>query len=439
MHLNIEWEAVPLEGDPLECRSWARLVWSAGSTVLTRVYDRTGRSERDGIYVPLFPLARWIVTHWWSLLYEPWPFSEPIPQPGAATDDEVRAWLRRHCARAALPGFASPFACLFSQGVDLAIVSRADPRTAYPQTGVAFTETAEETGDREDVKRGLAEFVGGVLGHLDGFDDPRVTAMRADWQAICAATPAEAEFCRAAGRLGLDPHDADRWPAELLQWFESSPSGALDSPLVADLLETPDPAPSKPAQHHTLAGIVQTLGLGPAAHDHGPSPASRTAFGAGYSLAAWIRREMQLSDDLRLDDLDRASEAACGRALVVRDASPIPEGRVLALVGWRTDPSPIAAIRGSGSSPSRSFLRSRALYMAMRTTTRGPRLVTDARTWDQRASRAFAAELLAPRAGVRLRFDSAVRRFGRDEAELHVADHYGVSPMIIRHQLDNSP
>jgi len=49
-----------------------------------------------------------------------------------------------------------------------------------------------------------------------------------------------------------------------------------------------------------------------------------------------------------------------------------------------------------------------------------------------------SAELLAPRVGVVAQFEAAAQRFGRDEALLQVAEHYNVSPMVIRHQLDNA-
>ena len=50
-------------------------------------------------------------------------------------------------------------------------------------------------------------------------------------------------------------------------------------------------------------------------------------------------------------------------------------------------------------------------------------------------ARAFAAELLAPAAGIRQFLD----RLGRqdDLALESTAQHFGVSPILIRHQYDN--
>ena len=61
------------------------------------------------------------------------------------------------------------------------------------------------------------------------------------------------------------------------------------------------------------------------------------------------------------------------------------------------------------------------------------RLATEAHTWEQRASRAFAAEFLAPAAGL-------ARHLGGRASPSEIdglADLYGVSSWAIRHQIDN--
>jgi len=112
MQLDFEWIGVPDSGDPLESRTWARLAWRLGTSTLTRALDRKARSVRENVYVPLYPLADWIVSHWWSLLYEPWPVDGPLPASETEVDLDVQGWLRRHYIRVANPGFASPFACI---------------------------------------------------------------------------------------------------------------------------------------------------------------------------------------------------------------------------------------------------------------------------------------------------------------------------------------
>jgi|GEM_PF-716676 len=439
MQLDFEWIGVPDSGDPLESRTWARLAWRLGTSTLTRALDRKARSVRENVYVPLYPLADWIVSHWWSLLYEPWPMDGPLPGPETEADLDVQGWLRRHCIRVANPGFAGPFACIFSQGPNIAVVCRPDPRGRYPGVPVEFIEDVEGTISREDVRDALGEFVEGVLQKLSDCDDERVADLRTDWQAIRDASLEEAEFCRAAGRLGLDPYDPEAWPEPVLKWFERSPPGKLDSAFLIDLLESPDPTIVKPGQCEALVQLADLLALTGAAKDFGPHEGPGTAFTVGYTLARWVRDQMGLVPGQPIQDLREAAEAACGRGLDVNETAAIPEGHVLSVVGWNANAVPVLATRSDRGrrDSAKRFLWGRGLYLVLRGAARGPRLVTDAKTWDQRVSRAFAAELLAPRDHVKHLYLDIEARAGRDEADATLAELYNVSPMVIRHQVEN--
>jgi Zn-dependent peptidase ImmA (M78 family) len=62
-------------------------------------------------------------------------------------------------------------------------------------------------------------------------------------------------------------------------------------------------------------------------------------------------------------------------------------------------------------------------------------MLSAARGHDERVAGAFAAELLAPAEGIRRSLEALGRQ---DDAALEaVAWHYGVSPLLVRHQYDN--
>ncbi|WP_371779714.1 ImmA/IrrE family metallo-endopeptidase [Streptosporangium subroseum] len=63
-------------------------------------------------------------------------------------------------------------------------------------------------------------------------------------------------------------------------------------------------------------------------------------------------------------------------------------------------------------------------------------LVTTAYTDRQKVERAFAAELLAPAEGISELLGNAPERAVPDDLE-GIADHFQVSPMVIKHQLEN--
>src|SRR5690606_3247396 len=103
------------------------------------------------------------------------------------------------------------------------------------------------------------------------------------------------------------------------------------------------------------------------------------------------RRQMRLGVEALLPDLAEAAVVGCDRALIVQEKAAVPKGRVLAVVGWKQNPGPLVAVRPLSTAENARFLYGRALWFALRGTTRSARLVTDARTRDQSASRAFSA------------------------------------------------
>jgi hypothetical protein len=100
-----------------------------------------------------------------------------------------------------------------------------------------FTEGGLAHLARETVADGLQDFVRAVVRRLDGEDDPRAARLRENWEAITTADPNEAEFCRAAGRLGVDPYRVDDWAPGLIDFLERGLGSNGDQPITIDLLE----------------------------------------------------------------------------------------------------------------------------------------------------------------------------------------------------------
>jgi Zn-dependent peptidase ImmA (M78 family) len=63
-------------------------------------------------------------------------------------------------------------------------------------------------------------------------------------------------------------------------------------------------------------------------------------------------------------------------------------------------------------------------------------VVTTAHTYRQRIERAFAAELLAPAEGIAELLESPPETASQEELE-QIALRYGVSPVVIEHQVRN--
>jgi hypothetical protein len=89
-----------------------------------------------------------------------------------------------------------------------------------------------------------------------------------------------------------------------------------------------------------------------------------------------------------------------------------------------------------GDGPSKKFAAARASFLAWSPSASDSRLVTTARTRDQRASRAFAAEILAPANYLKKRLGkrSDVSPFELDQ----IAEEIGVASTVVRFQAQNN-
>jgi Zn-dependent peptidase ImmA (M78 family) len=84
---------------------------------------------------------------------------------------------------------------------------------------------------------------------------------------------------------------------------------------------------------------------------------------------------------------------------------------------------------------NRRFLLARGLYHALLTTRDSQRLITDASSWNQKASRAFAAEFLAPQ-------ESLMNVIGSSAVDSELVEQlsgkFRVSRIVIERQLENA-
>jgi hypothetical protein len=85
---QFEWEDSPRVRAPELDATWARLEIYARDEPITKVEAKRAQSVRTGIYVPLYPIAEWIVANWW-FLWDEWRADGATPgiacwQPGRA-------------------------------------------------------------------------------------------------------------------------------------------------------------------------------------------------------------------------------------------------------------------------------------------------------------------------------------------------------------------
>ena len=436
IEFRVEWQQATGVRDRVLARTWCRLTIEADGQVVTRAIDNRARSVRDGVYGSAFPLCGWIVENWWFLQHEAYRFRCPLGSRDLARNSDDRAWVRRHSLLAAREGGALPDLTLFRDGD--AVVARwrpDDPNATHP-----FLRFASEGQTRmtvEAAEHGLASFVDCVLERVDDLEAPEIDAFRRDWAAISEATADEREFCGWSARLGMDPYDPDELTDQHERFIRASVS-PLEAELREDLLDasTADGLPEDLAwiaAAHDIASSADTRAASKPERPSTPTVLNATAHEAGYECARALRQILPVSNGGAVTDVRNAmQEFGWGQSPLLTTPSK-PASLIDAMVDRSPSGAAVVVAPADCGFRQERFRLARALFLHHFAATPGRRLVTSAHTWDQRASRAFAAEFLAPAAALAKHVGARISLRDIDE----LADEYQVSPLVVEHQIEN--
>lgn len=422
----------PVATDPVEQRTWCALGIRVGQRYASRLWDKSLQQERRLLYVPAFPIAGWLVQHWWSLFNELCPADE-VPQRATATQWN-RRWLSRHCLRSADSSLLLPALYVFHDGRGLRAEWFKDEAGSLPNMPGEFAEEGCERLDVRATEDSLAVFINDTLARLDGLDDSRVDQLARRWRAIQAADAEETAFCRIAGRMGIDPYDPQEMTSDLAAFIEQEDFNP-DDPLVVDVTEVADAA-SIAQQWTWVVTAREELRLGPGGCQPSPVrlPATAMPHQFGYQLARQVRPLAQLGASEPLASVPATAERLLHAPFRIEDRNHLPGRRIQGLVGRSTSGGWVAAGLRRTRDDNERFRLARCLYHALATSQVSPRLLTSAVSWDQQASRAFAAELLAPQSALAERVDvdtADVEAVGR------LSEEFAVSSIVIQRQLEN--
>ena len=433
IEFRVEWQDAPGVRDPVLARTWCRLTMDVDGQVVSRAIDYRSQSLRDGIYGSALPLCSWMVENWWCLQHEAYRFHRPWRSHDLVVNVDHRAWVQRHSLRAVGEGGILPDLMLFRDGDGVVVRWFADKAdAAHPY--LRFVGDGQASMPFEEVAQGLTDFVVRVLDRIEGMGAPEVEALRRDWAAITTAPPDERELCIWSARVGLDPYDPDELTDQREDLLRASVS-SLEGKLRGDLLDaaTADALPTDARWIDAAHDIALGSGLS-AANEPGLARGGHrsTAHETGYECARTLRRHLGAHGGPVADV--RAVMRALGWArepLLTTDSRPTSP--LDAILDRSASGAPVVvAYQDGGVEPERSRL-ARSLFLRHFIAAPGRRLVTASHTWDQRASRAFAAEFLAPASALAKHIRGPVSFSDIDK----LGDEYRVSPLVIEHQIDN--
>lgn len=429
LKLTFDWED-PQGARGAELRAtWARFAVRVDDQLVTRVLDERSRSVRDHIYLPLYPLAEWIVTNWWFLHYE-----ARSSRPG---------YRQRHSLRSIGEGFAWPDLEIQPFGPGAVLEWEA---TRFSDIPVRFLESGASQVPLDDLRQSLRDLVEAVCSRLSDLDIEG-SYLQQEWEAVRDLDPDEEEFCRAAAALGLDPlagdEDGDEPVLQVHRALAGHPTLEWEFLQAADLRRLRQQLEAVEVARQSLGcgtddgGFGRLRDLAPATRDAGQPP-----WEAGYELARRVRCELGV-EDRRFESFRQLAAVLSGETgegetgIEELDSASLFDAAVAASNGSAPR---FGLDRRKSRDETRSFALCRAVgeYLARSGDPSadgdGLRIATASQTGHQKRNRAFAAEFLAPSRLLRERIRSST--IGGEEIE-ELASEFAVSPLLVEHQLQN--
>ncbi len=382
-------------------------------------YQTEAGSQENSIEIPSYYLAEWIAENWWTILWE------PCKSEDSGNDPE---FLSRHSLATVQHGFALPSVSIVPVGEQIRL--HASERKAQ-YADARFTNRAEAFARRDDVESELRNFVEEVVAHTGASGG---SPLRDAWALIQNTDASAVEFCRLIGALGLSPYEAHPSIERALD----SVSAILEGKQLLDLCLTSSPEDFVRSAY--VAGLMHSAlkkaseidlsalsALAPP-KDQNVGPAWRY----GYQAARELRSSLSVGEK----DIDGSS--------AVFDKLQIEPGSQQTR-DFRGIESPLSGgversknsgrmVLSQDGKPSRRFAAGRAAFFFWTGQENDCRLITDAVTRDQQASRAFAAELLVPQAFLREEAEGNRLRWDRVH---NIAEQAVVAPELIKYQALN--
>jgi hypothetical protein len=373
----------------------------------------------DRVEVPAYYLAEWLTANWWPL------FHEPLK---ADSDLESDGYRRRHWVGAARNGFALPDMWMRPDGEDLLVESF---ESYLPAARLTFGSAFLPRISTSSAKAAAANFVEKVVRRLK--EKGRKTLLEESWLLIERTSEEQKEFCELMGALGLSPYEPN-------PEIEAALDNAVDSlpmQIVRDLCEAAYPEGFDAVVRMvsgTFSGLrsrgqqIDLAGL-----PTRPVEPNKKPWIWGERAAAEFRRTFGIQATDReagarsLNNLGADAEAA---ATVEQDDGALEvEGAV-----ERDKLVARMAVVRRKDIPQRRFATARGIFLAWGAGENDARLITRSHTREQQASRAFAAELLAPIDFIRRAAGSGPISEFRVKK---IADELNVSAAVVAFQAQN--
>jgi IrrE N-terminal-like domain len=422
LRINFEWiDPAGAEGPELRA-TWARFQLLIDGEPITRPLDNVSKTVRDSVFLPLYPLAEWVATHWWFLLNE-------IETPGRSTET---SYASRHDLHFGSEGFAIPSTLIKPLG---SMVRIDWSPGEFPHQRIEFVGQGNVHISSVDFANVFSDFISSVTGRLTdlGITD---TLLQEEWKAILETASEERRFCESSAALGLDPYSlneesartivevGDTLPKSLIDEFFWAADFARLNEQLGSLLEALAASRSNTANLEPLKELRE---------------ATRKIAGApwqqGYQVARQLREQLNLNGRVlrSFDDVSQALRVDADDLRIAINPRTEQASTFDAVVDVNDEGSPGFVITHKRDDALK-FAFCRGLFEFLFTNLPEPLLVTKTRSERQKRNRAFASEFLLPADALRERI---ITEYVGEEVIDEIAAEFGVSAYVVVHQLEN--
>lgn len=432
-----DWERAGIDS-PEHLSTTGRLRLQAAGVNLTENEDIFSRTIRKDVLVSAYPLAFWLASNWWRLLYEPLPLTDP-----PSID-----WRMAHEIPAVNHGFIWPAVQMFSNGPSVELKASACGLGTSQSVRYLNGLPGSACLPRTTTEKSLAKFIDTTLARLDA-EGLTATDLATLWKEIGdEAQDAESRFYRIIEAcLGYDPDEA---PSELVQQFlglkEQAGIETLEE--IAPLIHsnTSGDEQSQENNFNSLISLLEKRGIiGRPRLPALPSIATLRTFMSPWKQAVDaaknVRSILQARDD-------RLSTSTLCNLLGVDEAglsiSPSVARLQFSLGVRRPDGQVSFFLRHSRPANMRFELaRLIADYVLSSGSTSGWLACNELKTWRQQYQRAFAAELLCPADKLKDFLERKASsqwqcKFVDDDTIQEIAERYEVTDFTVRRVLYNN-
>ncbi len=365
--------------DAGERATFTRLKVTAGDTVLTRAFSKRGGGETEALNVPILPLANYIAEMWWPLLYEP-------PRPHL--DKNFPA---RHRLDLPMHGYVFPALALCSAGNDALLVDWDQLENEYsPFKFLTFPPRDQLQISRESTEPTLMDLVESALARLSS-GSRAYEELSGNWNRVKESLEKEAQsaYCMTAGRLGIDPYDPEA--PDIGDLAEGLPDELIND--ISDAIEVSQLVETAEWTREAKSALTSCPTIDVAAFGEPPQDDLRIAPGEiGFRAAVGLRARLGLGLKNPRKAVDDLLGGVASKGSVLTEKGPAP---MTGLIHRANGVAHIGTV--ARSARQRRFRACAAAYIAWFSKSGDVRAGTVAFTRQQQASRAFAAEIVAPR------------------------------------------